>query len=114
VKANNTQKPLADAQTLTVHADYQPRFDSEKEINSFLNEKQVLARILISRRTLFNWRESGKIPHVKIGRRNLFHWPSVEAALLRQQRGGGEWPLPGRLQILRDYFADAKTYFVKE
>jgi len=53
----------------------------------FINEKQLLARIPVSRRTLFNWRASGKIPHVKIGRRNLFHWPSVEAALLRQQRG---------------------------
>jgi len=53
----------------------------------FLDEKQILTRLPVSRRTLFNWRASGKIPHVKIGRRNLFHWPSVEAALLRQQRG---------------------------
>jgi hypothetical protein len=58
--------------------------------DSFLDEKQILARLPICRRTLFNWRASGKIPHVKIGRRNLFHWPSVEAALLRQQRGGDE------------------------
>jgi Helix-turn-helix domain len=54
---------------------------------AFLDEKQILARLPVSRRTLFNWRVSGKIPHVKIGRRNLFHWPSVEAALLRLQRG---------------------------
>jgi predicted site-specific integrase-resolvase len=54
---------------------------------AFLDEKQILARIPVSRRTLFNWRESGKIPSVKIGRRNLFHWPSVEAALLRIQKG---------------------------
>jgi len=54
----------------------------------FLDEKQLLTRLPVSRRTLFNWRASGKIPHVKIGRRNLFHWPSVEQALLRQQRGG--------------------------
>jgi len=52
-----------------------------------LAEKQILARIPVSRRTLFNWRASGKIPSIKIGRRNLYHWPSVEAALLRQQRG---------------------------
>lgn len=58
--------------------------------DSFLDEKQILARIPISRRTLFNWRAAGKIPHVKIGRRNLFHWPSVESALLRIQRGGAE------------------------
>jgi hypothetical protein len=54
---------------------------------AFLDEKQILTRLPVSRRTLFNWRASGKIPHVKIGRRNLFHWPSVESALLRLQRG---------------------------
>jgi hypothetical protein len=54
----------------------------------FIDEKQLLARLPVSRRTLFSWRVSGKIPHVKIGRRVLFHWPSCEAALLRRQRGG--------------------------
>ena len=52
----------------------------------FLNQKQLLARLPISRRTLFNWRTTGKIPCVRLGgRRILFHWPSVEAALLRHQ-----------------------------
>jgi predicted site-specific integrase-resolvase len=46
----------------------------------------LLARLPISRRTLFNWRTTGKIPCVRLGgRRILFHWPSVEAALLRYQ-----------------------------
>ena len=55
----------------------------------FINQKQLLARLPISRRTLFNWRTTGKIPCVRLGRsRILFHWPSVEAALLRHQRGG--------------------------
>jgi predicted site-specific integrase-resolvase len=57
---------------------------------AFLDEKQILTRLPVSRRTLFNWRASGKIPFVRLGRRNLFHWPSVEQALLRQQRGGVE------------------------
>jgi hypothetical protein len=49
----------------------------------FLNQKQLLARLPISRRTLFNWRTTGKIPCVRLGGcRILFHWPSVEAALL--------------------------------
>jgi predicted DNA-binding transcriptional regulator AlpA len=53
---------------------------------NFINEKQLLARLPISRRTLFNWRTTGKIPWVRLGgRRILFHWPSVEAALLRHQ-----------------------------
>lgn len=56
----------------------------------FINEKDLLARVPISRRTAFNWVQEGKIPCVKIGRRKLFHWPSVEAALLRLQRGGVE------------------------
>jgi predicted DNA-binding transcriptional regulator AlpA len=52
----------------------------------FIDQKQLLARLPISRRTLFNWRTSGKIPCVQLGgRRILFHWPSVEAALLRHQ-----------------------------
>jgi hypothetical protein len=52
----------------------------------FIDQKQLLARLPISRRTLFNWRTSGKIPCVRPGgRRVVFHWPSVEAALLRYQ-----------------------------
>jgi hypothetical protein len=55
----------------------------------FIDQKQLLARLPISRRTLFNWRTTGKIPCVRPGgRRILFHWPSVEAALLRHQGGG--------------------------
>jgi predicted site-specific integrase-resolvase len=55
----------------------------------FIDEKQLLARLPVSRRTLFNWRATGKIPCVRLGgRRILFHWPSVETALLRQQQGG--------------------------
>ena len=57
--------------------------------SGFIDQKQFLARLPISRRTLFNWRTTGKIPCVRLGgRRILFHWPSVEAALLRHQRGG--------------------------
>ncbi len=56
----------------------------------FIDEKELLKRLPVSRRTLFAWRETGKIPCVKLpgGRRVLFHWPSVEAALLRKQIGG--------------------------
>ncbi|MGO9477297.1 MAG: helix-turn-helix transcriptional regulator [Limisphaerales bacterium] len=54
----------------------------------FIDEKEMLRRVPISRRTLFSWRFSGKIPYVNVGgRRVLFHWPSVEQALLRHQRG---------------------------
>jgi len=57
---------------------------------TFWDEKELLRHLPICRRTAFNWIEEGKLPCVKIGRRKLFHWPSVEAALLRLQRGGCE------------------------
>ena len=57
---------------------------------NFIAEMQLLEKLSISRRTLFQWRRSGKIPSAKLGRRVLYHWPSVEATLLRCQRGG-EW-----------------------
>jgi predicted site-specific integrase-resolvase len=53
---------------------------------AFIDEKELLRRIPVSRRTAFTWVQTGKLPCVKIGRRKLFHWASVEAALLRQQR----------------------------
>jgi len=43
----------------------------------FIDEKELLKRLPVSRRTLFEWRETGKIPCVRLpgGRRVLFHWP---------------------------------------
>jgi hypothetical protein len=57
--------------------------------DQFINEPEVLRRLPVSRRTLGNWKTSGKIPFIRLpgSRRVLFHWPSVEQALLRQQRG---------------------------
>lgn len=57
--------------------------------SAFIDEQELLRRLPVSRRTLFNWRTTGRIPSVRLGgRRILFHWPSVEAALLRHQAGG--------------------------
>lgn len=53
----------------------------------FLDEHAVLKRIPVSRKTLYNWRLTGKVPFIKIGKRNLFFWPSVQGALLRMQKG---------------------------
>jgi hypothetical protein len=89
--ASEETKILAENQPQTpLPREYERRFESDQDFKAFLDEKQILARIPISRRTLFNWRASGKIPFVRLGRRNLFHWPSVEQALLRQQRGGAQ------------------------
>ena len=55
----------------------------------FVDEAECLRRVPVSRRTWYSWRTAGKVPTIKVGgRRCLFHWPSVEAALLRMQRGG--------------------------
>lgn len=57
----------------------------------FINEQELLRRLPVSRRTLFSWRMTGKIPFVRLGgRRVLFHWPSIEAALLRNQKGAAQ------------------------
>jgi len=59
-------------------------------VPGFIDEKELLTRLPVSRRTLWQWREDGKIPCVRLsgGRRVIYHWPSVEAALLRKQNGG--------------------------
>jgi hypothetical protein len=63
---------------------------TQPDASGFIDEKVMLVRLPISRRTLFNWRMTGKIPSIKIGRRILYHLPSVEAALLRQQKGAAQ------------------------
>jgi hypothetical protein len=53
----------------------------------FIDTNTLLTHLPISRRTLANWRDAGKIPFIATpGRRILFHVPSVRAALLRAQR----------------------------
>jgi hypothetical protein len=54
----------------------------------FIDEKQLLARLPISRGTLGNWKAKGLLPYIKIGRRCLYDWTSMQSALLRRQRGG--------------------------
>src|ERR1039457_6072347 len=66
--------------------EYERRYESGKELKAFLNERELLALLPVSRRTLYSWCESGKLPVVKIGRRKLYHWKSCEEALLRLQR----------------------------
>jgi hypothetical protein len=54
----------------------------------FIDEKGLLARLPVSRRTLGSWKAKGVVPYIKIGRRCLYSWASVQGALLRRQRGG--------------------------
>jgi predicted site-specific integrase-resolvase len=54
----------------------------------FLSESELLRRLPVSRRTLTNWRKSGRLPFVKLpgSRRVLCHWPSIAESLLRSQQ----------------------------
>jgi len=55
----------------------------------FIDTAEMLRRVPVSPGTLQNWRKAGKIPFCRLtGRRVIWHWPSVEATLLRVQRGG--------------------------
>jgi hypothetical protein len=55
---------------------------------AFMDEKELLTKLPISRRTLGNWKASGVLPYIKLGRSCLYDWASVQGALLRRQRGG--------------------------
>jgi hypothetical protein len=58
------------------------------ETVGIVNEAALLQEIPVCRRTLKTWRDSGKLPHIKIGKRVLYHIPTVREAFLRMQRGG--------------------------
>ena len=75
--------------TVTPDAVTGSKLTAENEVG-FVNEAALRVKVPVSRRTLFEWRQSGKIPSVKIGARVLFHYPSVERALLAMQRGGAQ------------------------
>jgi predicted site-specific integrase-resolvase len=61
---------------------------SPASLDTFLTENQLLSRLPICRKTLFNWIKAGKIPVVKIARKKIYSWPNVQAALLRLERNG--------------------------
>lgn len=63
---------------------------NEPPTGRFLNAQQLAAQLGVSRRTLFNWRDRGLIPYIKLpgSRRVLFDADSVHDALHRQERGG--------------------------
>ena len=54
---------------------------------AFIDQSEMLKRLPICAGTLKNWRKRELIPYAKLGARIVYHWPTVEAALLRRQRG---------------------------
>jgi predicted site-specific integrase-resolvase len=61
-------------------------------LSGFQTESQILPLLGVSRRTLKNWRDKGLIPFCRLPGSRLvkYHWPSVAAALLRNQKGAAE------------------------
>jgi hypothetical protein len=87
--------PTPDAATDTtklaaIPRQYEPSFESDKELKAFIDERELLRRLPVSRRTIHNWRRAGKIPSIVIGRRVLFCWENVAAALRRLERGNAQ------------------------
>jgi len=54
----------------------------------FIGQAELLRRLGICRKTAYLWERQSKLPVVKINHTKRYHWPTVEAALLRMQRGG--------------------------
>jgi hypothetical protein len=75
-------------QLAPVQREYEPRFESDKELTAFIDQKELLRRLPVSRRTITNWRRAGKIPSIVIGRRVLFCWDSVSQTLRRLESQG--------------------------
>ena len=61
--------------------------DSPVAAHEIMNEETLRTKLPVSKRTLKNWRDEGSLPFIRLpGSRLVFyHWPSVQAALLRQQ-----------------------------
>lgn len=74
----------AEANNTSQMAGKQPSWGEYQELLTVVG---ILEKLPISRRTLCDHVKHGRIPAIKLGKRVLFHWGSVEAALLRLQRG---------------------------
>ncbi len=76
---------------MKVNTVIKPDAATGQELADFIDESELRRRLPVSRRTLLTWRQTGKLPFVRLGgRRILFHWESVKSALLRFQRNGGD------------------------
>ncbi len=57
-----------------------PLFNGER----YFTEKEVAEKLHISRRTLFEWRENGKLPYIKIGSKILYRQSDIQTSLEKQ------------------------------
>jgi len=78
--------PLAAAPAVVNEA--RPAVTPPEGDRQFLTTAQLQKILPLSRRSIFEWRRKGILPSIQVGSKILFHGPSVQAALLRMQRGG--------------------------
>jgi excisionase family DNA binding protein len=63
-----------------------PAGATSNEPAGLLTVPELLARLRISRRTLYDHIRKGRVPAIRLGKRILFSWPVVLESLLRQSR----------------------------
>ena len=59
-------------------ADYRPTLGGER----FFTDKEVSARLKVSRRTLQDYRNEGRIPYIQLGGKILYRESDIEKILL--------------------------------
>ncbi len=59
-------------------ADYRPTLGGER----FFTDKEVSARLKVSRRTLQDYRNEGRIPYIQLGGKILYRESDIEKMLL--------------------------------
>src|SRR5262249_11279714 len=82
-KSGCMQSKLRKMLTETVGAGQQ-----SERIADIIDEKELLRRIPICRRTAKNLPDQQKLPYIALNGRILYDWPCVRQALLRLQVGG--------------------------
>ena len=63
-------------------ADYRPTLGGER----FFTDKEVSARLKVSRRTLQDYRNEGRIPYIQLGGKILYRESDIEKMLLDSYR----------------------------
>jgi hypothetical protein len=88
---NETPKVAIGKSKLAANDNTPVRSADSSQVATIVTAKELLHRYPIGcRKSLYNHCKAGSIPSIvlKGGRKRFFHIPSVEAALLRFQKGG--------------------------
>lgn len=72
----NLERLLDNYERMTV--DYRPTLGGER----FFTDKEVSARLKVSRRTLQDYRNEGQIPYIQLGGKILYRESDIEKMLL--------------------------------